>query len=104
MLSKHPNCSTELLTLLWDEYLKKKGKVADKVSFNLIAHNTKVITSNAAKATTNSRSYWNRLNKLNKSSNYPLCIKDPVNAGVIIDDPLLIKKKTYLILVKSGKT
>ena len=70
-----------------------KRKVADKVSFNLIAHKTKVIASNAEMSTTNPYSYWNMLHKLNKSSNYPLCIRDPDNVDAITDDPLLIKQK-----------
>ena len=34
-----------------------------------------------------------RSSVMDKSSTYPLCIMDPDNADVIIDDPLLIKKK-----------
>jgi hypothetical protein len=91
--SKHPNCSPELLTLLWDDYVDKKRKVANKVKQNIVIQKTKVITKNASKATNNSRSYWNMLRKLNKTSDYPLRIRDPDHPDIIIDDPVLIKQK-----------
>jgi exonuclease III len=91
--SGHPDSSPELLALLWDEYLEKKKQVSDKIKSNLIAHKTKVITTNAAKATKNPRAFWNMLRKLNHSSAYPLRIRDPDNHDNIIDDPIEIKKK-----------
>ena len=48
---------------------------------------------NAAKATTNPRSYLNMLLKLNKSSDYPLKIRDPDDPKTVIDDPVEIDRK-----------
>jgi hypothetical protein len=90
--AKHPNCSADLLNILWEEYLEKKRKVANKVKQNLIIHKTKVITQNASKATTNPRAFWNMLSKFNKSSDYPMRIRDPTHPDIIIDDPLVIRK------------
>jgi hypothetical protein len=89
---KHPSCSPELLTLLWDDYLEKKKKVADKVKHNIVTHKTKIIIKNASKATTNPRAFWSMLSKFNKTSNYPLRIQDPAHPGIIMDDPIMIRK------------
>jgi hypothetical protein len=91
--SKHPNCSPELLNVLWDDYLERKKKVADKVKQNVIKQKLKLITENAAKATSNPRAYWNMLRKLNKSSDYPMRIRDPDDPNIIVDDPVIIKDK-----------
>ena len=90
--SRHPNCSPELLTILWDDYMDKKKKVAEKVKYNMVIHKTKVIMQNASKATSNPRAFWNMLSRFNKASNYPLRIRDPVNPDVIIEDPKAIRK------------
>ena len=101
--SKAPNCSPELLNLLWDDYLQKKKKVSDKIKLNAVKHKTNIITRNASKSTNNSLAYWNMLKKLNKSSNYPLRIRDPDNPDEIIEDSILIKKKLSSYWSKLGK-
>ena len=90
--SNHPNCSPDLLSLLWEDYLQKKRSVADKVKSNMIKHKTKVITQNASKASHNPKAFWNFLSKFNKTSNYPLKIRHPEHPDLVIDDPLVIKK------------
>ena len=91
--SKHPNCSPELLQVLWDDYLDKKKRVATKVKQNEFNRKIKVISENAAKATSNPRSYWNMLRKLNNSNDYPIRIRDPEDHNKVIDDPVVIKEK-----------
>lgn len=91
--SQHPQCSPELLTLMWEDYQEKKKRVANKVKQNVVARKIKVITQNAAKSTKNPRAFWKMLKRLNSSNDYPLKIRDPDNTDVIIDDPILIKKK-----------
>lgn len=90
--SKHPNCSPELLSLLWDDYLLKKRRVADKVKNDMVNHKTKVITQNASKASKNPKSFWKFLSKFNETSKYPLRIRHPEDQDLVIDDPLVIKK------------
>ena len=90
--SKHPQCSPELLSLLWDDYQEKKKRVADKVKSNQIKNKTKVIMDNASKASKNPKAFWNMLSRFNKSSGYPLRIRHPQHPDIIIDDPLIIKK------------
>ena len=102
--SQHPNCSPDLLALLWDDYQDKKRKVADSVKENAIKHKTKVIFKHAEKSSKNPRAYWNTLKRLNKSNDYPLKIRDPDNPDVLIDDPLIIKKKLTSYWSKLGNS
>lgn len=90
--SKHPDSSPDLLSLLWDDYLEKKRKVADRVKQNAIKQKCKIIFDNASKASKNSRAYWNTLRRLNKSNDYPIQIRDPENPDTVISDPSDIKK------------
>ena len=48
--SKHPDSSPDLLVLLWDDYLEKKRKVAERVKQNAIKQKCKIIFDNASKA------------------------------------------------------
>jgi hypothetical protein len=91
--SQNPNSSPELLNMLWDDYINKKKQVSTHVKQNAIAHKLKVITKNASKAAKKTRSYWNMLKRMNKASNYPLRIRDPEDHNIIIDDPVIIKRK-----------
>ena len=100
--ARHPNCSPELLSLLWDDYQELKQKVANKVRQKAITNKVKIITENASKATTNPRAFWNMLKKLNSSNDYPLRIRDPDNPDMIIDDPVIIKKKLTSYWAKLG--
>ena len=89
--SKHPDCSPDLLQVLWDDYLEKKKNVALKVKEKNVHQKIKNITEVAAKASSNPRAYWRLLKKLNKSNDYPLRIRDPLDTNVIIDDPKQIR-------------
>ncbi len=91
--SNVPNCSPELLSILWDDYMEKKHKVAVKIKDNITKQKTKVIFQNANKGSKNTKAYWNTLRKLNKSNGYPIRIRDPENNNIIIDDPKIISKK-----------
>jgi hypothetical protein len=90
--SKHHDCSPDLLSLLWEDYLEKKRKVANQVKQNAIKQKCKVIFDNASKASKNPRAYWNILRRLNKSNDYPIQIWDPANPDTAISDPSDIKK------------
>ena len=69
----------------------KKIRVAVKVKENIFCRTIHTITENAAKSTSNRRVYWRWVKKLNKSSGYPLKIRDPKNPSIIIDNPKDIK-------------
>ena len=97
--SKHPHCSPEFLTLLWEDYRQKKKKVADKVKQNIVKRKLMVITKNASKVSKNPKAFWNKLGKFNKTNNYQLCMRHPDHPELIIDDPLMIKKTLTAILV-----
>ena len=63
-----------------------------------------VITQNASKSTSGSRSYWNMLKKMNKASDYPLQVRDPDDPSVFIDDPVQIKQKLTEYWSKLGNS
>ncbi len=90
--SKHPDCSPELLALLWDDYMEKKKKVTDRVKSNIMKHKTDVIIKNAQNAATNPRAYWKMLSRINKANGYPLQIQHPQYPDILVDDPIMIRK------------
>ena len=102
--SKKPQCSPEILQMLWDDYMEKKKLVADRIRTKAYEMKLKVITENAAKASKNPRAYWQMLSKLNKSNDYPLRSRDPSDPNVIIDDPVKIKQVLTEYWASLGKT
>ena len=102
--SKKPNCSPELLHILWEDYLEKKKMVSNKVKYNEYARKVKLINENAAKATSNPRAFWKMLKRLNQSNDYPIRIQDPDDPSVIIDDPLKIREKLTKYWSNLGNT
>ena len=77
--SNQPNCSPDLLSLLWQDYLEKTRKASSKVRKYIIQQKTKMIFKNDEQSATNTKAYWNTLRRVNKANNYPIKISEPDN-------------------------
>ena len=84
--------SPDVLHDLWDEYIKIKRQVHEKIKTKKVEQKVKVIVQNSRKGSKNTRAYWRMLRRLNGNNSYPLRIFDPNNSSRIIEDPKEINK------------
>ena len=85
-------CDPEILQELWQEYLRRKRDVHEKIKTIKVQNKIKVISLNSRKGTKNTRSYWRMLKRLNGNNGHPLKICDPNDKSKIINDPKRISE------------
>ena len=85
-------CDPEILQELWQEFLRRKRDVHEKIKTIKVQNKIKVISLNSRKGTKNTRSYWRMLKRLNGNNGHPLKICDPNDKSKIINDPKRISE------------
>lgn len=88
--SKQDNADPDIIKDLWHTYLERKQRVHELIRQKEVDRKVNVILRNCRKGSTNSKSYWNMLRRLNKNNNYPMQIVDPRDKTKIINDPKVI--------------